>query len=156
MPVFPASPDALDDALVRAIAAQGPQVRFPAHAVIISEGDRADSLYIILSGRVKVFSSNEAGKEVVINTHGPGEYVGELALDGGPRSASVMTLEPTTCSVVMGADLRRFIAAQPDFAMHLIYRLPQAKLVRSQWRQMAAPRSMLMNDILHQKQSPTQ
>jgi CRP/FNR family cyclic AMP-dependent transcriptional regulator len=123
MPVFPASPDALDDALVRAIAAQGPQVRFPAHAVIISEGDRADSLYIILSGRVKVFSSNEAGKEVVINTHGPGEYVGELALDGGPRSASVMTLEPTTCSVVMGADLRRFIAAQPDFAMHLIYRL---------------------------------
>ena len=59
----------------------------------------------------------------MISIRGAGEYVGELALDGGVRSASVMTLEPTTCSVVSGASLREFIAAHPDFASHLIRRL---------------------------------
>src|SRR4030095_8381171 len=42
---------------------------------------------------------------------------------GGERSASVMTMEPTTCSVVTGANLRQFIAEHPDFALHLIHRL---------------------------------
>ena len=102
------------------MAARGGVKRFPAHAVIITEGDANNSLYIILSGRVKVYASNEAGKEVILNTHGPGEYVGELAIDGGLRSASVMTLEPTTCVVVTGASLRDFVVEHPDFALHLI------------------------------------
>ncbi|MEP7297496.1 MAG: Crp/Fnr family transcriptional regulator [Burkholderiales bacterium] len=94
--------------------------RFPANAVIITEGDANDSLYIILSGRVKVYASNEAGKEVILNTLGAGEYVGEVAFDGGLRSASVMTLEPTTCVVVTGANLRDFVVEHPDFALHLV------------------------------------
>ncbi|MEO7335236.1 MAG: Crp/Fnr family transcriptional regulator [Caldimonas sp.] len=118
-----AFPDALREELLRSIAATGGVMRYPAQSVIITEGDTSDSLFIILTGRVKVYAGNEAGKEIVITTHGPGEYVGELALDGGMRSASVMTLEPTTCSVVTGANLRQFIAAHPDFAMHLIYKL---------------------------------
>ena len=77
----------------------------------------------MLSGRVKVFASNEAGREFVIDFHGPGEYVGEMSLDGAPRSASVMTVEPTTCAVVNRAQFRDFILAHPDFAMHLIERL---------------------------------
>ena len=40
--------------------------RYPAHAVIISEGDVADSLFIILTGRVTVYSANAAGREVTI------------------------------------------------------------------------------------------
>ena len=123
MPISYAPSDALDQPLLQRIAAQGGVKRYPAHAVIINEGDSADTLFILLSGRVKVYAANEAGKEVIITTHGAGEYVGELALDGGMRSASVMTLEPTTCSVVTGANLRQFVAAQPDFAMHLIHKL---------------------------------
>jgi CRP/FNR family cyclic AMP-dependent transcriptional regulator len=115
--------DALHEGLLGRIAAHGGVKKFPANAVIISEGDTSDSLYIILSGRVRVYSANEEGKEVVIAVHGPGEYVGEMALDGGERSASVMTTEPTTCSVVTGANLRQFIADYPDFALHLIHRL---------------------------------
>ena len=120
---LPAAPGVLADDVLRAIAAAGGVKRFPANAVIINEGDVADSLYILLSGRVKVYSANEAGKEVVINTHGAGEYVGEVTLDGGVRSASVMTLEPTTCSVVTGASLRSFIGSHPDFTLHLIRNL---------------------------------
>jgi CRP/FNR family cyclic AMP-dependent transcriptional regulator len=123
MAALPPSPEVLDDALLREIAAQGGVRRFPARAILINEGDDSDSLFILLSGRVKVYSSNPDGKEIVIATHGPGEYVGELTLYGGLRSASVMTLEPTTCSVVNGANLRRFIDTHPDFAHHLVRKL---------------------------------
>ena len=78
---------------------------------------------MLLSGRVKVYSSNEAGREFIIDFHGPGEYVGEMSLDGAPRSASVITVEPTTCAVVSRAQFRDFILRHPDFAMHLIERL---------------------------------
>jgi len=93
--------DVLDEVLLREIAQQGGIKPYPANAVLINEGDASDSLFILLSGRVKVYSTNAEGKEVVITTHGAGEYVGELSLDGDTRSASVMTLEPTTCSVVL-------------------------------------------------------
>lgn len=117
------SHDALHADVLKRIAARGGVKKFAANAVIISEGDTSDALYIILSGRVKVYSASAEGKEVVIALHGPGEYVGEMALDGGERSASVMTTEPTTCSVVAAANLRQFIAEHPDFALHLIHRL---------------------------------
>ena len=108
---------------LRAIAATGVVRSFPRNAVLINEGDLGDALYVILSGRVKVFSSNEAGREFVIDFHAAGEYVGEMTLDGEPRSASVMTVEPTTCAVVNRTQFRDFILAHPDFAMHLIERL---------------------------------
>jgi CRP/FNR family cyclic AMP-dependent transcriptional regulator len=108
---------------LRAIAASGVVRSFPRNTVLINEGDLGDALYVILSGRVKVFSSNEAGREFVIDFHAAGEYVGEMTLDGEPRSASVMTVEPTTCAVVNRTQFRDFILAHPDFAMHLIERL---------------------------------
>jgi len=124
MPAAPgAKPEALHDDLLSQIAARGGVHRYPANTILIHEGDSGDSLFILLSGRVKIYSAGESGKEVVISTHGPGEYFGEMALDGGVRSTSVMTLEPSTCSVVSGANLREFIEAHPDFAKHLIRKL---------------------------------
>ena len=118
-----AAPPALDEALLHSLAEHGGVRHYAARTVIISEGDSSDALFVIVSGRVKVYASSRDGKEVVIATHGPGEYVGELALDGEIRSASVMTLEPTTCSVVSGAKLRQIIASHPDLALHLIRKL---------------------------------
>ena len=113
----------LQDETLRNIAATGVVRTFPRSTVLINEGDVGDALYVILAGRVKVYSSNEAGREFVIDFHGAGEYVGEMTLDGEPRSASVMTVEPTTCAVVNRAQFRDFLLAHPDFAMHLIDRL---------------------------------
>jgi CRP/FNR family cyclic AMP-dependent transcriptional regulator len=113
----------LQDETLRNIAATGVVRMFPRSTVLINEGDVGDALYVILAGRVKVYSSNEAGREFVIDFHGAGEYVGEMTLDGEPRSASVMTVEPTTCAVVNRAQFRDFLLAHPDFAMHLIDRL---------------------------------
>ena len=118
----PSSPP-LADATLAAIAATGVTRAFPKSTVLIHEGDVGDALYIILTGRVKVYASNEEGKEVVIDFHGPGEYVGEMSLDGAPRSASVMTVEPTSCAIVNRAQFREFMRAHPDFAWHLIEKL---------------------------------
>jgi CRP/FNR family cyclic AMP-dependent transcriptional regulator len=134
--------DVLDSELLREIARQGGVRSYPANAVLMNEGDESDALFIVLSGRVKVYSSNAEGKEIVIATHGAGEYVGELALDGGVRSASVMTLEPTTCSVVGGANLRAFVAAHPDFASHLIL-----KLIRSLREATESVKSLALEDV---------
>jgi CRP/FNR family cyclic AMP-dependent transcriptional regulator len=117
-PLAPLAQDTL-----RAIAASGVVRHFPKNAVLINEGEHGDSLFIVLSGKVKVYTSNEAGKEFIIDFHGPGEYVGEMSLDGAPRSASVMTIEPTSCAVVSRAHFREFILAHPDFALHLIEKL---------------------------------
>ena len=118
-----ATPDLLDDQLLRAIASRGGVRSYAANAVLVTEEDRSDALFIILSGRVKAYGAAEDGREVVYATQGAGEYFGEMTLDGGPRSASVMTLEPTTCAVVPGPDVREFLAQQPDFALHLIKKL---------------------------------
>jgi len=115
--------DALDDALLQKIAARGNVRTYPANSVIINEGEKADTFFVLLSGRVKVFGSDAAGNQVVYATHGPGEYVGEMTLDGGIRAASVMTIEKTTCAVVSGAQLRDFIAEHPDFELNLIHKL---------------------------------
>jgi len=115
----------LAEETMSAIAATGVIRNFPKNAVLINEGDTADSLFIVLSGRVKVFASNAAGREIVLSFFGPGEYVGEMSLDGSPRSASVMTMEPTSCAIVTRASFREFVLAYPDFALHLIEKLIQ-------------------------------
>ncbi|HUN91184.1 MAG TPA: Crp/Fnr family transcriptional regulator [Burkholderiaceae bacterium] len=111
---------ALADPLVRTLAERGQVRSFPKGSIIINEGDRGDSLFVIITGRVKVFVSDDEGREMVLADHGPGDYVGEMALDGRPRSASVITMEPTTCSVVTREALRDAIVANPDFALALI------------------------------------
>ena len=105
---------------LREIAATGVVRQFPKQTVLIHDGDTGDVLFIILAGRVKVYASNAAGREVVIAFRGPGECLGEMSLDGSKRSASVMTVEPTTCAIVNRAHFRDFILAHPDFAMYLI------------------------------------
>jgi CRP/FNR family transcriptional regulator, cyclic AMP receptor protein len=112
-----------DEDELRALAAQGVVKSFPRNAVIVSEGDDTDTLYIILSGRVQVFVSDEEGKEVVLRTEGPGEYFGEIVLDGGPRSASVMALEPSRFAVIPRDKVRDFLRTHPNFSVHLMEKL---------------------------------
>lgn len=113
----------LDEHELRALAAHASVQTFPKGAVIVNEGDQSDSIFIIQSGRVKVFLHGKDGREMVLNVHGAGEYFGEMVLDEGPRSASVMTLETSKFLVISKSDFRRFLAAHPDFAMKLINRL---------------------------------
>lgn len=122
-----ATPDSATSTLTEeelsTLSGEGVVKTFPKQAVIVNQGDETDSLYVILSGRVKVFLGDEAGKEIALGTQGPGEYFGEMVLDGGPRSASVMTLEPCRFAMVPKQTFREFLRARPDFSVHLIEKL---------------------------------
>ena len=113
----------LDETRLRELAPHGAVRSFPKNAVVVSEGDTTDSLYVILSGRVKVFVSGDDGKEAVVNTIAAGDYFGELVLDGGPRSASVMTLEPCRFFVISHAEVESLLERNPAFARDLIRKL---------------------------------
>jgi CRP/FNR family cyclic AMP-dependent transcriptional regulator len=118
------SPDELLEVIgLRDFAQHAVTRTFPKNTIVVTEGDRTDSLYIIVSGRVKIYVSDEKGKEIVLNESGPGEYFGEMVLDEGPRSASVMTLEPTQFLVVPKEDFREFVTKSPEFSLHLICKL---------------------------------
>ncbi len=109
--------------LLDAIAPHGHTRSFPAHAILINEGDTTDSLYIVLSGRVKTYASSDDGREVILAEYGPGEYFGELSIDGEKRSASIKAIEACRCRLVPGSELREFLAEHPDFALHLTHKL---------------------------------
>jgi len=122
-PKDPSPDDVLSEAELEAVTRRAVTRTFPKNTVVVSEGDQTDTLYIVVSGRVKIYVSDEKGKEIVLNHGGPGEYFGEMVLGEGPRSASVMTLEPTRLLVVPKEDFREFVSKSPDFSLHLIRKL---------------------------------
>jgi len=105
---------------LKALAERGTVKAFPKNTVIVSQGDRSDSLFIVQTGKVKVYLADEDGKELLLSTHGPGEYFGEMILDEGPRSASVMTLEPSRFSVITTDQFKQFLTQHPDIGLELI------------------------------------
>ena len=80
---------------LRALAAMVTRRSAPRGSAIMHEGDPTDSLYIVISGRLKVMMGEADGKEVILSIIGPGEFFGEMGLiDDSPRSASVIAIEP--------------------------------------------------------------
>ena len=90
--------DAIPAPLLDVIAAKGKRRHYAANAIVVNEGDASSSLYIVLSGRLKVFATSDEGRDVVLADVGPGDYFGEISLDGGQRSASVMAAVPYCCA----------------------------------------------------------
>ena len=128
MPKTPSTPPA--EALLAALpeslqplARQGVVRAYRPGSLLIEEGTYGDTLYVLLKGAIKAFSSDDRGREIIFGVYGPGEYVGEMSLDGGPRSVSIVTLEATTCALISRATLRAHLATHPDFAFELIERV---------------------------------
>ncbi|MGB0494986.1 MAG: Crp/Fnr family transcriptional regulator [Kangiellaceae bacterium] len=91
---------------------------------IVTEGDDSHSLYFLLEGKVKVYLNDKSGKEIIINTHVPGDFFGELGLVKSiPRTASVMTLEECKIGVMQEFDFKHCISNYPAFSIALIENL---------------------------------
>ena len=85
---------------------------------VITGGDTTDSLYIVISGRLKVMMSDAEGKEVILTILGPGEYFGEMGLiDDAPRSASVVAIEACELLYISKRDFKKCLADNADMAM---------------------------------------
>jgi CRP/FNR family cyclic AMP-dependent transcriptional regulator len=94
---------------------------YPRNTIIINQGDVSNSLHVIVSGRVKVYLSNEEGKEVILNSQGPGESFGEMALlDARPRSASVITTEPSKLAIISKVDFEQFLQDHPQVMLKIL------------------------------------
>ena len=78
---------------------------------------------MVVSGRVKVFTTDADGKELVLDTKGPGQYFGEMMLDDNPRSASVTTLDPSQLAVISRADFKAFLLKHPEVSLQVIRNL---------------------------------
>jgi CRP/FNR family cyclic AMP-dependent transcriptional regulator len=113
----------LDESALQKLAPGGAVRSYARNVVVVSEGDQTDSLYVVVSGRVKAFVADEHGKEVVLNTIGAGDFFGELVLDGGARAASIMTLEPARLFVIPQRDVEALLATNAEFARHLTRKL---------------------------------
>jgi CRP/FNR family cyclic AMP-dependent transcriptional regulator len=127
---------------VAALAARGEVKRWRKGRLLIEEGRLDDTLFIVLSGQLRAFSEGDNGRMIVYGSYGVGEFVGEMSLDGGPRSASVEAIETTTCAVITRQALLQHIAEHPDFALELI-----AKVIRRARAATLTSKQLALNDV---------
>jgi CRP/FNR family cyclic AMP-dependent transcriptional regulator len=113
----------VSDADLSALAERTAVRSYPKQAIILNEGDESDSLYLIMSGRVKIYLADEHGKGLILAIKGPGQYFGEMVLDGDARSASVMTLEPSQFAILSRGDFKAFLLGHAEVALQLIENL---------------------------------
>ena len=127
----------LTPALAR-LAARGILRSYRKNTIVLNEGEAGDSLFVLLEGQVKVYATDENGREITFGTIVAGDYFGEMSLDGGPRSASVMTIENTLCALVPRAAVQQHLQDEPEFAMQLVTQvIHRARAATETARQMA-------------------
>jgi CRP/FNR family transcriptional regulator, cyclic AMP receptor protein len=105
---------------LQTLADFGVQQSFRKGAIIVNETELGDALYILIQGRVRVFSADTSGKAITLGTILSGDFFGEMSLDGGTRSATVEALEPCLCAVVPHPHVLAFIRVNSEFAISLL------------------------------------
>jgi CRP/FNR family transcriptional regulator, cyclic AMP receptor protein len=119
----PASPSALPAELLAALAALGHLRSYPKGTIVVTEGEPALSMYLIHEGQLRVFVSDEDGREVELNVMGPGEFFGELMLGSQVRTATVQATTRAKLTMITRAEFEQALAAQPALAFHVIQHL---------------------------------
>ncbi|MFL6698593.1 MAG: Crp/Fnr family transcriptional regulator [Vitreoscilla sp.] len=123
--------------ILRPLAERSEIRRFRKGSLVLDEGDRGDALLIVLAGELRAFTGSDTGRHVTYGLFGPGDYLGEMGLDGGTRMASVEALSDTTCAYVERATLQQYFTERPQFAFELIAKVVQrarvATLAASQY-----------------------
>ena len=95
--------------------------RYGPDRVIVRQGDTSMSLYIVVSGRVRIIRELEWGDRVVMVEEGRASSFGDMGLiDDMTRSATVVALEPTECALLPRWDFQRELRRDPDIALALI------------------------------------
>jgi CRP/FNR family transcriptional regulator, cyclic AMP receptor protein len=127
---------------LRLLASRGIARSYRKGVVLIEEGSVGDNLYLILTGSLRAFSSDVRGREITYGVYGPGEYVGEMSLDGGPRSASVITEQGSRLVMVTRASLLTHISEHPEFAFELL-----TKVIRRARAATLSTKQLALNDV---------
>ena len=118
-------PDAskISPELLAKLSDRGGQRTFARGELLIREGEASTEVFILLAGELRAFTSDANGNELVFNVMTPGEFFGELSLDGGLRSASVEATHSSICVVVPQSEVQAFLGEYPEFAEALVRKL---------------------------------
>lgn len=111
----------LDEASLNALPERVIRKTFRKNSIVVTEGDVSDSLYIVCSGKLKVYVSDDQGKEAILTMLTEGDYFGELAfLLEAPRSASVVCVEDSTLFIISRAAFEQFLAQHNEVSIALM------------------------------------
>jgi len=116
--------NALSDEDLRLVNDIAVEKQVPKNTIVITEKDLGDSLFAIVSGRVKVFIGDSEGRGIILKILGPGDFFGELALiDKQPRSASVSTLDNSVLKVLSHHAFEMALEKAPRIAVSVMIAL---------------------------------
>jgi len=148
----------LDAAAVEQLAARCVSRSVAAGHVLFTTAEECRGLFIIQSGRVRIYRTNPEGKEQVLHVEGPGRPVAELPLfDGGTYPASAVTIEPARLIFLPRGEFEALYRARPDVAHAIIRGLGKRlrHLVQVAetlaFRDVAARLAMLLSDYAEER-----
>jgi CRP-like cAMP-binding protein len=111
----------LSEELLNRVAVLARRRDYRKSTTIFSQGDSGDALYGVVAGRVRISAASSDGREVFLNIMEPGDTFGEIAvIDGLPRTASAVTLDPAVLVVIDRGDFLAVLEQEPTLAMHLL------------------------------------
>jgi CRP-like cAMP-binding protein len=111
----------LDPAVVASIARTARALDLQRNDLVFGEGDEADALYVVRSGRVAIAKRSVDGRESVVALMEPGDLFGEMSLfDGRGRSADARALEPSEVVAVDYGPVREAFASDPKLLWHVV------------------------------------
>ena len=97
--------------------------KYPAKSTIIHEGEKADTLYYVISGSVAVLIKDEEGKEMILSYLNKGDFIGELGLfdesEDPRRTAFVRAKGPCEVAEISYKKFKQLIQVNPDILMRL-------------------------------------
>jgi CRP/FNR family transcriptional regulator, cyclic AMP receptor protein len=116
----------IDPSVAEKLESRARRRSFRRGEVIFHKGDPGATLYIILSGQVKIVLPSEGGEEAVLGVLDEDEFFGELSLiDGRPRSATIMATQPTEALVLHRDEFIAFLEVNPLVSIDLLHTLCQ-------------------------------
>ncbi len=111
----------LDLASLASLGSLFKEKAYEKEALIVSQEEAGDSLFVVTDGRVKVVLYGTSGREVILSVFKPGDFFGEMSLlDNQPRSANGIALEPSRLLMLDRSSFARHLAANPRTALNVL------------------------------------
>jgi CRP/FNR family transcriptional regulator, cyclic AMP receptor protein len=111
----------LSDAEIRALGARADERRFKRGELLFSEGEQCSGLFLVASGKIRIFKLSPGGREQVLAVEGPGSSFAELPIfDGGKYPASASALEDSELLFISRKDFQNYCLEHPEVALKVL------------------------------------
>jgi CRP/FNR family cyclic AMP-dependent transcriptional regulator len=111
----------LNEAELESLASRAIERRFEPEDIVFWEGDRAQGLFLLVEGAVKIFKTSSAGREMMLDLVTAPSSIAELPLfDGGPYPASARTVRPATTLFINKTDFYQACRQNPDLPLKML------------------------------------